>query len=344
MAAEAQRSIPKSKSKVRFHRVTKVMLFIGWVLVFLSGLWSAGVLLYAPLNWSQWLKYLLAAGIVILTVVAIWKRKERSLTLALAGIILAIQGWFISLQPSHERAWRKDVAVLPKVEQNGDEVRLINCRNFDYHSLQEFAIRYEDRTVNLSKLQSVDLFVSYWNPDGLIAHTFLSFNFENTEPVCISIEARPEEHEKFSATGALFKKFELIYVVGDERDLVRVRTNYRHEQVYRYPLRATPVAARRLFEIYLEEINKVEQQPVFYHLLSNNCTVNILRNAERAGGQKDWNIRYLLNGLLDHYLYNKGVIKSDLPFEELRQKAHINSIAAEADNAPDFSVRIRQNQ
>lgn len=343
MAAKTSRTT-SSHSHPNRRRLLRMIGFAGWLLVLLSGIWCAAVLLYAPLHWPQSMKYTLAVLLVLLSIVTVWKRNERALTLALSGIILAVLGWFISLQPSHERPWRKDVAVLPRTERNGNEVRLFNCRNFDYHSLQEYAVRYEDRTVDLTKLRSVDLFVSYWNPDSLIAHTFLSFNFDNAPPVSISIEARPEADEKFSATGAMFKKFELIYVVGDERDLVRVRSNYRHEQVYRYPLRASPTASRNLFETYLEVINEIHDRPEFYHLLSNNCTVNILKNAERAGGKKDWNIRYLLNGLLDHYLFNKGLMNSDLPFDELRQKAHINAVANEADKDPDFSARIRQNQ
>ena len=62
-----------------------------------------------------------------------------------------------------------------------------------------------------------------------VSHTFLSFIFDNAPPVSISIETRPEVGEGFDPLASLFKQFELIYVVGDERDIVRVRTNYRDE-------------------------------------------------------------------------------------------------------------------
>jgi hypothetical protein len=93
----------------------------------------------------------------------------------------------------------------------------------------------------------LDFYVSYWS-DGPVGHTFLSFIFDNAPPLNISIETRPEVGEGFDPIASLFKQFELIYVVGEERDLVGVRTNHRHETVYLCRLNtsaddAAPVAA-----------------------------------------------------------------------------------------------------
>ena len=111
----------------------------------------------------------------------------------------------------------------------------------------------------------------------------MSFDFDNAPPVCISIETRPEVGEGFAPIASLFKQFELIYVVGDERDLVRVRTNYRNEEVYLYRIQTPPEGARSLFLVYLERINELADRPEFYHLLKNSCTINIVRYANAAG-------------------------------------------------------------
>src|SRR5260370_34959390 len=121
---------------------------------------------------------------------------------------------------------------------------------------------------------------------GRVGRTFLSFNFDNAPPLCISIETRPEIGEGFSPVASLFKQFELIYVVGDERDIVRVRTNYRHDDVYLYHIRTSPENARRLFLVYLDRINELYSRPEFYHLLSTSCTTNTVRYA-RATGKTD---------------------------------------------------------
>jgi hypothetical protein len=176
---------------------------------------------------------------------------------------------------------------------------------------------------------------------GPIGHTFLSFVFDNAPPLSISIEARQEIGEGYAPIGSLFKQFELIYIVGDERDLVRVRTNYRGEEVYLYRLLTSPDDARRLFRVYLGRLNALASRPEFYHLLSNSCTVNIVRYAKAIGHGRAFNIRHYLNGLFDSYLYNLGRLDTTLPFAQLRRHSRINAAAHAADGAADFSERIR---
>jgi hypothetical protein len=141
----------------------------------------------------------------------------------------------------------------------------------------------------------------------------------------------------------MFKQFELIYVVGDERDIVRVRTDHRGEEVFLYRIRATPERARRLFRIYLDRINELASRPEWYRLLKNNCTLNIVRNARRAAdtGRARFDYRYLLNGLSGRYVYDAGLVDTSLDFEELRRRSHISDAARAAWDAEDFSARIR---
>ena len=203
---------------------------------------------------------------------------------------------------------------MPRAVVDGDRVRFSGFRLFDYRSTDDFTARYEEREVLLSHLTAVDFFLSYWKV-GPVGHTFVSFCFDNAPPVCISIEVRTEVHEAFAPVASLFKQSELIYVVGDERDLVRVRTNYREEEVYLYRIRTSPERARRLFLVYLDRINELADRPEFYNLLSNNCTVIIVRAANAAGRDGGFDIRYLLNGLIDRYLYEVGVVNTTLPLK-----------------------------
>ncbi|MFZ0623804.1 MAG: DUF4105 domain-containing protein, partial [Pseudolabrys sp.] len=247
---------------------------------------------------------------------------------------------WMSIPPSHQREWRPEVAVMPRATIEGDIVSIHGVRNFDYRSRDDFTVRYEERKIQLSHLTGLDFFVSYWS-EGLVGHTFLSFIFDNAPPLSISIETRPEVGEGFDPVASLFKQFELIYVVGEERDLVRVRTNYRKETVYLYHLNTSPDDARRLLTIYLERINELADRPEFYHLLSNSCTINIIRYANAAGRAGRFDIRHLLNGMIDSYLYHSGRVNTTLPFDELRRRSQINEAAKAAGDAPDFSERIR---
>src|SRR5215470_4518992 len=321
---------------------------LGWLLAGLGFLckvviatWATLAIYYSNLPWP-WARLVLAAAFAAFSIWALWLARSRRALLLFAGAFLCVLAWFLSLRPTHDRPWRPEVAVMPRAFIDGDRVRITGVRNFEYRTLDDFTVRHEEREVSLSYLNSLDFYLSYWMP-GPMAHTFVSFGFDNAPPISISIEARPEIGESFEPVASLFKQFELIYVVGDERDLVRVRTNYRKEDVFLYRIRISPEFARRLFLVYLERINELADRPEFYHLLSNNCTINIVRYANLAGRVGRFDIRHLLPGLADRYLYSVGALDTSLPFEELRRRSHINEAAQAAGNAKDFSERIRKS-
>ena len=297
--------------------------------------------IYYNLPWA-WARLALAVAFFIFGIWALWYSRTWRAIAVFAALFVGVVAWFISIKPSHDRPWRPEVAVMPRAFIDGDRVRITGVRNFEYRSRDDFTVRYEEHEVSLSHLTSLDFYLSYWMP-GPIAHTFLSFGFDNAPPISISIEARPEIGESFEPVASLFKQFELIYVVGDERDLVRVRTNYRKEDVFLYRIRISPEFARRLFLVYLERINELADRPEFYHLFSNNCTINIVRYANLAGRVGRFDIRHILSGLADRYLYSAGVLDTSLLFEELRRRSHINEAAQAAGNTKDFSERIRKS-
>jgi hypothetical protein len=311
------------------------------VIEFLLISWASLAIYYSNLPWAS-TRLALAAAFGVFAVWALWMTRQPKLGWAFAGAFTAVVIWWICIPPSHNRPWRPEVAVMPRAIMDGDRVRFTNFRNFVYRSEDDFDVKYGEREVSLANLVSVDLFVSYWKI-GPVAHTFVSFNFDDgSPPVCISIETRPEIGEGFNPIASMFKQFELIYVVGDERDIVRLRTDYRDEDVFLYRIRATPDQVRRLFRIYLDRINQLADDPEWYHLLSNSCTINIIRYSRAAGGQHSrFEFRHLLNGLIDRYVYGLGIVDTSLGFEELRQRAHINDAARAAGNAEDFSQRIR---
>jgi hypothetical protein len=294
---------------------------------------------YSNLPWP-WPRTALAVAFMVFGVWALWRSPTPRRLLAFAAVFAGVVVWWISIRPSHDRPWRPEVAVMPRVSIDGDRVRIAGVRNFEYRGTYDFTPHYEEREVSLSSLTSIDFFISYWM-QGPVGHTFVSFNFSNAPPVCISIETRPEIGEGFAPIASLFKQFELIYVVGDERDIVRVRTNFRRDDVYLYHIRTSAENARRLFLIYLDRINELYNRPEFYHLLSNSCTINIVRYARAAGKVSAFDIRHFLNGFIDSYLYSRGILDTSLPFAELRRRSRINEAALAANDSPDFSERIR---
>jgi Domain of unknown function (DUF4105) len=302
--------------------------------------WATLAIYYSNLPWAG-LRLASAVAFAAFAIWAIWLSPQRRMSVvALIVLYLGVVAWWISISPSHDRPWRPEVAVMPRAFIDGDRVRIAGVRNFEYRTRNDFTVRYEEREVLLSHLTGLDFYVSYWS-EGLVGHTFLSFIFDNAPPLSISIETRPEVGEGFAPISSLFKQFELIYVVGDERDLVGVRANHRNETVYLYRLNTSATDARRLLLIYLSRINELADRPEFYHLVSNSCTINIIRYANAAGRTGSFDIRHLFNGLIDSYLYHSGRVDTLLSFDELRRRSLINEAARAANGAPDFSERIR---
>ena len=301
--------------------------------------WGTLALYYSNLP-SSGVRLGLAAAFAAFAIWALWLSRQRHMSLVAFALFLGVLAWWIAIPPSHDRNWRPEVAVMPRAVIDDDRVRLTGVRNFDYRSRSDFTVRYEEREVQLSHLTALDFYVSYFM-EGPVGHTFVSFIFDNAPPLSISIETRPEVGEGFAPVASMFKQFELIYVVGEERDLVGVRANHRQEPVYLYRLNTSADDARRLLLVYLERINELADRPEFYHLLTNSCTINIVRYANAAGRVGRIDIRHILNGLADSYLYRSGRIDTTLPFDELRRRSLINKAARAADGASDFSQRIR---
>jgi Domain of unknown function (DUF4105) len=259
-----------------------------------------------------------------------------------AVALLAIGLWWSGLRPSNERDWQPEVARLAYATINGDLVTVHNIRNFDYRTETDFTPAYYVRTYDLNKLDSADLVAVYWMGPA-IAHLFISFGFGD-DHLAVSIEARKEKGEGYSSAKGFFRQYELYYVVADERDVIRVRTNYRKdppEDVYIYPLRGPRENIRRLFLEYVRKMNALREHPEFYNTLTTNCTTAILMNTRVNPGSLPFSWKVLLSGYTPAYVYEAGRMDQSLPFEELKRRSLVNAAAQAADQAPDFSRRIR---
>jgi hypothetical protein len=269
---------------------------------------------------------------------------SRGLALV-AAIFVAVLLWYLSLAPKQEADWQPDVAELPRVEVDGDLLTIHNVRNFDYRSETDFTPRWETRTYDLSKLDGLDMFFSHWSGPA-IAHTIMSWSFSDGQHLAISIETRKVEGQQYSAVAGFFRQYPIYYVVADERDVVRVRTNHRGENVWLYRLKPPlPGAARALLLDYVASINALAERPAWYNALTDNCTTSIQRHARHlnpGGSPFDW--RLLANGRLPELLYERGRLDTSLPFEELTRRSHIDARAKAADQDPGFSARIRETE
>jgi Domain of unknown function (DUF4105) len=313
---------------------------IAWLIAIALGAWSVVALYFDLPDTALRAPAAGAFALVLIGMLVFLRGRVRKLAALFLGFIVVLC-WWLTLRPSNDRQWQPDVGLTPWAEIRGDEVTLHNVRNCDYRTATDYTPRWEARTVRFSQLTGLDIAINYWGSPW-IAHPIVSFQFADAPPLAFSVETRREVGESYSALRGFFRQYELIYIVADERDVLRARTNYRSgEEVYLYRTRATPEQARTRFMEYLSRVNELHAHPEWYHAVTSNCTTSI--RAQRAAAQRaPWDWRLLLNGKGDELLYERGALAGGLPFVELKQRALINVAAQAADAAPDFSQRIRE--
>lgn len=325
----------------RKHRFLRFLGFLFlWAVLLLLTTWASAAL-YFDLPWpAARTPAALAFPVVMLLVFIVFKAGWRAAVVVASGFI-AVLCWWLTLKPSSTRAWQPDVAQTPWAEIRGDEVVLHNVRNCDYVTETNYTPRWETRTVRLSQLTGIDVALTYWGSPWM-AHPIVSFQFADAPPVAFSIETRKEAGESYSAIRGFFRQFELIYIVADERDVIRLRTNYRQgEEVFLYRIKSKPEQAQARFREYLTRINELHERPSWYNALTANCTTSI--RTQRAAGERapfDW--RMILNGKSDEMVYERGGFAGSLPFAELKRRSAINARARTADKSTEFSRAIRE--
>jgi len=318
-------------------RITRLfgIIFLGLIML-IAFAWAFGALWYDGFGKAFAILNALAVPALFIFVKP-WRVKLG----IFAGWFALILGWWLTLAPTNEGDWQPDVSQLPYAEINGDTVTLHNVRNCDYRSATDYTTRWETRTLRLSQLTGVDLAINYWGSPWM-AHPIISFQFADAPPVCFSIETRKKTGQSYSAIGGLYRQYALVFIVADERDVMRVRTNFRKgEDVYLYRTSLTADQARERFTEYLLSINQIRVKPRWYNAITTNCTTSI-RHQHPSAERSPWDWRMLLNGKMDEMLYeSKAIETANLPFLELKQRSLINPTAKAAGDNPRFSELIR---
>jgi hypothetical protein len=252
-----------------------------------------------------------------------------------------------AFKPSNFRDWTPEQAVLATATRHGNQVTVHNVRNCQYFSADTFLVDYYDKSFDLNDVRSVDFLMVPFESMPAVAHTMLSFEIARPDGkpdhLAVSVEVRKEKNESYNPVLGSARQYELIYVVADERDVIRQRTNYRHENVYLYRTTATPQVAQQLMADILGRVNKLAKHPEFYDTLTNNCTTNIVRHIDRVRPNRiQYDVRMLLPGYSDEIAYNQGLIVPNGDFRETRERAYINPLAERYADSENFSELIRR--
>ena len=251
-------------------------------------------------------------------------------------------------RPSNHRDWMSDQARLPRVEIDGRRVRVHDLRHARYRSTSDYDVVWEERTYDLDRLRSAWFMVEPFSEWRGPAHTLMSFGFDGLEEetgdyLAISVEIRKEKGEEFTPWKGLLRQYELMYVLGDERDLLQLRTSHRRDEVYLYPVRASRERIEQMLLGMLRRANRLRGEPEFYNTLTNSCTTNIVRHVNQlVPGRVPWSYKVLLPGYSDELAYDLGLIDTDLPFAQAQRRFRIDGKAQRIGDREDFSAEIRR--
>ena len=314
---------------------------LGWTFAWLVALgctaWAFGALHYDFPVWKSAFAWTFVLTVVI--AVLFLRGRWRKLAATFVAFILVLS-WWLTLKPSNDGAWQPDVERSASAEINGDTITFHNLRNCDYRTETDYTPRWETRSVRVSQITGIDLAIDYWGSPW-IAHPIVSFQFADAPPLCFSIETRKKFGQSYSTIGGLYRQFELIYLVADERDVIRLRTNFRHEHIYLYRTTISPAHARERFLEYVHSLNALQDKPRWYNAVTTNCTTSI-RAQHPPNERPRWDWRILLNGKADELMYERHFIATDgLPFTVLKARNLIDARARAANDSPDFSKLIR---
>ncbi len=284
-----------------------------------------------------------AVALPCVALLALWRSPRRRTALTVAtGALAAGLVAFYAQAASHSRDWVPEVSALAWAEIDGERITLHNIRSCDYRSESDFDLRHRSDTFDLSRLTDVDLFQVYWGSSA-IAHTMLSFGFDDGRRICLSVETRRERGEVYDALKGFFRQYEIIYIWGDETDLVRLRTDFRGETVYRYRLNVPVETARAVFLEYLRISNDLRDTPQWYNALLDNCTTTLIGHARpivNPNAAIDW--RWFANGYLHEVMHERGTLDSSVPLDQLRRDGLVNGRAPAELTGTDYSRRIRE--
>jgi hypothetical protein len=291
---------------------------------------------------TPWPRSLVAVALLGATGAA-WRWGSRRAALAVMAVgCAAVFGWIQTVKPSQTRDWAPDQGRAARATVEGPLVTLHDVRDFRYRSTTDWDAAWYDATYDTRQLGRAWFIVEPFSGFEGAAHTMVSFGFDDGRFVTISVEVRREKGETYSVLGGLFRQFELLYVVGDERDLVQLRSNHRRDEVYLYPVKASRERIVAFFLDMVARMNALHERPEFYDSFTNNCTTNLVRHFEKVGElDVPYDHRTLLPAYSDELAYELGLIDTDVSLAQTRERHRINTRALAAANRDDFSLRIR---
>lgn len=341
-------NVAEKKITVRHKSIRRLPAIVGMSFIYFAlavfSLWCIGVIGYLfPIVPSVTGWIFLFVLIVSAAFFFTGKLKVTSVVSASMVCLLALVLWF-STKPSNDKQWQTPWARMPEVTINGNEATVNNVRDFIYRTENDYTPHYITEKFDLNKVKDLRVLMSFWDGNTLICHMMLDFGFSDGQHLVVSIETRLPVGSKQSTLGGLFKQYEVLAIAGTQRDLIMLRTNYRHEQVYMYQTTSSPDEVRSLLLDIFKGMNKLRAKPVFYNTITTNCTTSLIPYIRKIRPSRGWSIKFLLNGLSPEMAFKGGWFKhrAGESFAEYNKRSCITPIMRKCEDRNKYSEYLNR--
>jgi hypothetical protein len=319
-------------------------IFTTLLIVVLAALtiWG-GLALWFRLPGSDILRMVVISGFGLLgltTMAAQFGQSPARSIVVYAFAFTALVLWWNAIEAPSDGNWEADVARQVTGEINGDSLTLANVREFKWRSEEDKTEIWTNRTFDLSKVTSTDMFMSYWS-GPYIAHMILSFGFESGEYLAWSVEVRRQVGGGFAPISDFFKTNPMVIVASVEQDVIGVRSNIRGEDVQIFRVGMAPELSRQLIEEYVRDANALAEKPKFFNSLTSNCATTVVKLLRATGVEIPFDWRLIVNGYLPDLVYDRGALDTRVSMEELRQSGKILLRAQAVGLSDGFAKAIR---
>lgn len=315
-----------------------------WLTAVFAMIWTAGALYYCGPKFAALGPLTAGLALIGFGLGAAFRKTRKAVLPATFILFAGTFAWWLSIAPSNDRVWTPDQQKLPWAETGHEQITVHNIRNCRYRSASDYTVAHYDKTWPLKSLEAIDFIVVPFTGFESAAHTFVSFRFGEKDFLSISIEVRKEEGESYGVIPAMFKQYEIMYVAVDERDAIQLRTHHHKDDVLIYPVKATADQREAMLLSMLHRMNKLKNEPEYYHTLANTCTSNLVDHVNLlVPGQIPFSWKTFLTGYSEELAYDLGMINTELGFEEARAKFRVNDRSLRFADDPDYSIRLRDS-
>ena len=252
--------------------------------------------------------------------------------------------WWSSQTPSLHRDWVETESKLSEISFSWNLINVKNIRNFSHLTEEKWESNYYDEVFDLDKIESLYYIIEPFSDYDWPAHTMLSFGFSDWKYITVSAELRKEKWELFDPFLWIMNQFEIVYILWNENDLIKLRTNIRKDKVRLYPMKVTKNEIRKLFSSVLHRADKLSKEPEFYNTLWNTCTTSILKHVNSLKKDKisSFDLKILLPSNSDKIAFELWLIDTKLSLKEARKYYEINELSEKNTDIKKYSEEIRK--